>query len=109
VQIINCIDENIRVELGKSTEAAGESSIQALDIATEDLATGKIDVLVTGPINKHNVQSDNSYSQDILNFSKPVWFYRCLMFMINDYFRIALLQVIFLFQRYRNTLQKILS
>ncbi len=56
--IINCIDENIRVELGKSTEAAGESSYLALEKAIEDLKKGLIDVLVTAPINKDNIQSE---------------------------------------------------
>jgi 4-hydroxythreonine-4-phosphate dehydrogenase len=57
--IINCIDENIRVELGKSTKMAGEASHQALEAAVKDLKEGKIDALVTAPINKHNIQSDN--------------------------------------------------
>ncbi len=56
--IINCIDENIRVELGKSTEAAGESSYLALEKAVADLKKGLIDVLVTAPINKDNIQSE---------------------------------------------------
>lgn len=57
--IINCIDENIRVELGKSTPLAGESSFMALDKATNDLAEGFIDVLITAPINKDNIQSEH--------------------------------------------------
>ena len=57
VNIINCIDENIRVELGKSTPAAGEASFQALEAAVEDLKNGLIDTLVTAPINKDNIQS----------------------------------------------------
>lgn len=56
--IINCIDENIRVELGKSTEAAGESSFLALERAVNDLEKGYIDALVTAPINKDNIQGD---------------------------------------------------
>lgn len=57
--IINCIDDNIRVELGKSTRDAGESSFMALDRACSDLQNGFIDVLITGPINKDNIQSEN--------------------------------------------------
>ena len=57
--IINCIDENIRVELGKSTPAAGESSYLALERAASDLGKGYIDALVTAPINKDNIQSEN--------------------------------------------------
>ncbi|MCF8336335.1 MAG: 4-hydroxythreonine-4-phosphate dehydrogenase PdxA [Bacteroidales bacterium] len=57
--VINCVDENIRVELGKSVVNAGKASVQALDKAVEDLKQGKIDVLVTAPINKENIQSED--------------------------------------------------
>jgi 4-hydroxythreonine-4-phosphate dehydrogenase len=57
--IINCIDEEIRVELGKSTPAAGEASYLALEAAVKDLNAHKIDALVTAPISKHNIQSKN--------------------------------------------------
>ncbi len=56
--IINCMDDNVRVELGQSTEHGGDGSIQALNTAVEDLKQGKIDVLVTAPINKKNVKSE---------------------------------------------------
>lgn len=56
--IINCIDDNIRVELGKSTPSAGESSYIALERAVNDLQNRNIDVLVTAPINKDNIQSE---------------------------------------------------
>jgi 4-hydroxythreonine-4-phosphate dehydrogenase len=56
--IINCIDENIRVELGRSSEMAGEASYMALEKAVEDLKKGEIDALITGPINKDNIQSE---------------------------------------------------
>ena len=90
MNIINCVDENIRVELGKSTEVAGESSLLALDAACQDLADGKIDVLVTGPINKHNMQSEKFSFPGHTEFlesrfgSKGV-----LMLMVNDFFRIG--------------------
>ncbi len=54
--IVNCIDDNIRVELGKSTESAGIASFRALKEATDALEAGQIDALVTGPVNKHNIQ-----------------------------------------------------
>ncbi len=55
--IINCMDENVRVELGKTTDIGGEGSINALEAAVADLKAGMIDVLVTSPINKQNVQT----------------------------------------------------
>jgi 4-hydroxythreonine-4-phosphate dehydrogenase len=57
--IINCLDEEVRVELGKSTQMAGEGSALALEAAVNDALAGKIDFLVTAPINKHNVQSES--------------------------------------------------
>jgi 4-hydroxythreonine-4-phosphate dehydrogenase len=57
--MINCLDDDVRVELGKSTPQGGESAVISLKRAVEDLKSGKIDVLVTGPIDKHNVQSDS--------------------------------------------------
>ena len=56
--IINCIDDNIRVELGKSSEMAGEASYLSLQKAVDDLKRGEIDALITGPINKDNIQSE---------------------------------------------------
>ncbi len=56
--IINCIDDNVRVELGKSTVIAGQASLRALERAVEDLKNGEIDALVTAPINKDNIQSE---------------------------------------------------
>jgi len=55
--IINCIDDNVKVELGKDTPAGGQSAFLALERAVDDLKEGKIDVLVTAPINKKNIQS----------------------------------------------------
>jgi len=56
--IINCTDDNIRVELGRSNEMAGEASYTALEMAVEDLKNGVIDALITAPINKDNIQSE---------------------------------------------------
>ncbi|MFP4664235.1 MAG: 4-hydroxythreonine-4-phosphate dehydrogenase PdxA [Bacteroidales bacterium] len=58
VNVINVVDENIRVELGKSTAEAGESSFLALEAAVNDLQVGKIDALLTAPINKQNIQRE---------------------------------------------------
>lgn len=58
VNVINCIPDDIKVELGKSTKAAGDASLSSLERATADLAAGLIDVLVTAPINKDNIQQD---------------------------------------------------
>ena len=55
--LINCVDDAIRVELGRATTPAGEASFKSLELATNDLLDDKVDVMITGPINKYNIQS----------------------------------------------------
>ena len=57
--IINCVDDSVRVELGKATKMGGEAAFSALSKAVSDLKENKIDVLVTAPIHKKNIQSEN--------------------------------------------------
>ncbi len=56
VNLINLTDKDIKIDLGESTVVAGEMALLAIDSAVEDLKKGLIDVLVTAPVNKHNVQ-----------------------------------------------------
>lgn len=58
VNIVTCCDDNTRVELGKSTSESGKAAFEALKLAVDDLKNGEIDVLITAPINKKNIQSD---------------------------------------------------
>ncbi len=55
--IINCTEQDLLIEPGKSTAAAGEAAFLALEMAVNDLKNNLIDVLVTAPINKQNIQS----------------------------------------------------
>lgn len=58
VNLVNCLGDDVRVELGKSTPEGGQASLAALEAAASDLTAGRIDVLVTAPIDKNNIQSD---------------------------------------------------
>lgn len=58
VNIVNCVDEEVRVELGKATETGGMAAFMALEKAADDLRKGLVDVLVTAPINKKVIQSE---------------------------------------------------
>ena len=55
--IININDQEIKIEAGKSTSIAGELALHSLESAIDDLKKGLIDVMVTAPINKYNIQS----------------------------------------------------
>lgn len=56
--IVNCMDDEVRVELGHSTEVGGAGALAALKMAVANLQEQRIDALVTAPINKHNIQSE---------------------------------------------------
>jgi len=56
--LINLVDKEVKIDLGKSTEIAGELALLALETAITDIKSGAIDVLVTAPINKKNIQNN---------------------------------------------------
>jgi 4-hydroxythreonine-4-phosphate dehydrogenase len=89
--MINCLDDNTRVELGKSTTHGGEAALISLEKAVDDLLNGKIDVLVTAPIDKHNVQSENFHFNGHTDYLKSkAGIEDVLMFMIGETMRIGI-------------------
>ena len=52
VSVINVWSEELELEVGKTTEQGGKYAFAALEAATQDLASGKVDVIVTAPISK---------------------------------------------------------
>ncbi|MFN8239322.1 MAG: 4-hydroxythreonine-4-phosphate dehydrogenase PdxA [Bacteroidales bacterium] len=88
--IINCLDDNVRVELGKSTQHGGECALISLEKAADDLKAGKINVLVTAPIDKHNVQSDKFHFPGHTEYLREKFGANdVLMFMIGESMRIG--------------------
>jgi 4-hydroxythreonine-4-phosphate dehydrogenase len=88
--LINCLDDNIRVEAGRSTAQAGEASLLSLKAAIKDLKENKIDVLVTGPINKNNIQSSEFKFAGHTGYLKEEFKVpEVLMIMISDVVKVA--------------------
>ena len=54
--LISISEKEVKIEMGESSIAAGELALLSINAAVEDLKKGLIDVLVTAPVNKHNVQ-----------------------------------------------------
>jgi 4-hydroxythreonine-4-phosphate dehydrogenase len=55
--IINIIEDEVKIDIGESTPIAGELARLALEMATDDLLKNNLDVIVTAPINKKNIQA----------------------------------------------------
>lgn len=58
LNIINCNDDEVHIELGTSTAEAGIAAFQALEMAVKDCLEGNIDIIVTAPINKSTIQNE---------------------------------------------------
>ncbi|VBB48083.1 4-hydroxythreonine-4-phosphate dehydrogenase [uncultured Paludibacter sp.] len=92
VNIISCVDENVKVEIGQSTEEAGKAALESLKKATEDLKKGLIHAIVTAPINKKNIQSEifhfpghTEYLEEKFGDENS----SSLMMLVNDVVRVA--------------------
>ncbi|MBD5180734.1 MAG: 4-hydroxythreonine-4-phosphate dehydrogenase PdxA [Bacteroidales bacterium] len=91
--IINVMDESPALKPGTSTPQAGEAAFIALERAVADLKKGEIDVLVTAPINKHNIQSADFHfpgHTEYLQHCSGSRDVEALMILFNDRLRIAL-------------------
>lgn len=58
LNIVNCNSDEVRIELGNNTQEAGQAAFEALERAVQDYKDGKIDVIVTAPINKSTIQNE---------------------------------------------------
>ena len=58
LNVLNVWQENVTIEFGNENIKIGEYAIKSLEKATKALKNSSIDVLVTAPINKHNIQSE---------------------------------------------------
>jgi 4-hydroxy-L-threonine phosphate dehydrogenase PdxA len=59
LNMLPCFDEDVKVELGESTEESNAAAMKALDKALSDYRDGKFDVLVTAPLRNGPVKDGN--------------------------------------------------
>lgn len=93
VNIINCVDEEVKVELSKSTAVAGDAAFKALEKAVADIKKNVIDVLLTSPINKHNIQNKDFHFPGHTEYLEECFGglgKKALMILLNQDMRIAL-------------------
>lgn len=91
VNVITCWDDaNLEIEPGKVTPEAGQGAYQAIKAATEDLKNGLIDAIVTGPINKHTIQSEHfQYAGHTEYFAEHFGSGDSLMLLVSDILRVG--------------------
>src|SRR6185295_9354647 len=57
--VLNVWHEETPIQLGQATKEAGKYALLAFDQAVNDLLAGKIDVLITAPLNKSTIEMNN--------------------------------------------------
>ncbi|MBL1407769.1 4-hydroxythreonine-4-phosphate dehydrogenase PdxA [Sphingobacterium faecale] len=88
--IINCWQEDVKITLGEENEIGGKYAFISLDKAVEDLTAGKLDALVTAPINKHNIQQEGfRFPGHTEYLQEKVGADDVLMFMLCDDLRVG--------------------
>jgi 4-hydroxythreonine-4-phosphate dehydrogenase len=89
--LVTCWEEDYEIQPGKITDEAGKCAFISLSKATEDILEGKLDALVTAPINKKNIQGQDfkfiGHTEYLTEVSKVN---DSLMFMISDTMRVGL-------------------
>ena len=95
LSLVNCNDDEVKVELGTISQESGRAAFQALERAVDEYRNGLVDAIVTGPICKSSIQSDNfkfpghtEYFEDRLGDG-----HKALMILMNESLRVALVTV----------------
>lgn len=91
VNIFNVWKENVSIEFGKDDFNMGQYAIKSLEKATQKLKQSEIDVLVTAPINKHNIQSESFNFPGHTDYIANALNGKSLMFMVAEELKVGLL------------------
>lgn len=92
INVVNCYgDEAFEITPGKPSRDAGKAAFNALKQASDDLKEGIIDALVTAPIDKHTIHSDEfpfkGHTEFLTQFFEAQ---ESLMFMVSERLRVGL-------------------
>ena len=89
INLVECWDDTAEIFPGEATKEAGNKAFLALEKATDYLQKGIVHALVTAPINKATIQSDDFTFPGHTEYFGDRFDGNPLMFMIADHLRIA--------------------
>lgn len=92
INVVNCWEDQLEITPGKPSSEAGKAAFLALKQACNDLKDGLLDGLVTAPIDKHTIHSEEfpfkGHTEYLTQFFGAG---DSLMFMVSDQLRVAVL------------------
>ncbi len=89
--VLNLWKDDIEVNLGTPTAESGKYAFESLEAATNALAKGEIDLLVTAPISKENIQSEDFKFPGHTEYLESKLKGESLMILMADSLRIGLI------------------
>lgn len=90
INVLNVWREGVNLELGKEDETVGKYAVKSFTSATQALKEGLVDVLVTAPISKSNIQSEEFSFPGHTDYLDQELEGDALMFMVQDNLRVGL-------------------
>jgi len=91
INVLNTWKESVNINFGKNDETIGQYAIKSFTEAVAALKDKKIDVLVTAPINKYNIQSEDFKFPGHTDYLDKQLDGDALMLMVQDTLRVGLL------------------
>ncbi|NNC85895.1 MAG: 4-hydroxythreonine-4-phosphate dehydrogenase PdxA [Bacteroidia bacterium] len=91
LNLINCWDEDTKVEMGQATETGGKYALKSLEALCDDVMSDSMDVIVTAPINKHTIRKAGfEFAGHTEYLAKKFDSSDSLMMLVNENLRVAL-------------------
>lgn len=90
INVVNLWKDPAQMEFGKATETSGQFAFESLKVAAAAVQKGDCDVLVTAPINKKNIQSEEFHFPGHTEYLGEVWGGTPLMFLVTEKLKVSL-------------------
>ncbi|WP_152287018.1 4-hydroxythreonine-4-phosphate dehydrogenase PdxA [Flavicella marina] len=91
INLVSISKEEVKIELGVATKESGAFALKSLEAATTALRDKKVDLLVTAPINKDSIQSDDFKFAGHTEFLEDKLDGKSLMILMTDTLRMGLI------------------
>ena len=91
INVLNIWKEEVPIQLGQATKISGEYAAKSLAFAVKSLKENKIDILLTAPINKDTIQSENFNFPGHTEYLEANLEGKSLMILMTNELRIGLI------------------
>jgi len=91
INVLNIWKEEVAIELGTTTKISGDYAAKSLASAVKHLKEDQIDLLITAPINKENIQSETFNFPGHTEYLEANLEGKSLMILMTDELRIGLI------------------